>query len=122
RRPPGARPVRGPRTFRGGGRASAPALGSNVLSRHAQRSEALAPSWREPIAHPHETERLNENQRGDVMGKAALITVMAFSVMGAVYAINGNMTRLTSEGHVADYQHEVLARSAAIAGQKRAEQ
>lgn len=56
------------------------------------------------------------------MGKAALITVMAFSVMGAVYAINGNMTRLTSEGHVADYQHEVLARSAAIAGQKRAEQ
>ena len=56
------------------------------------------------------------------MGKAALITVMAFSIMGAVYSLNGNISRLTGDGHVADYQHEVLARSAAIAGQKRAEQ
>lgn len=56
------------------------------------------------------------------MGKAALIAVMAFTIMGAVYTVNGNQTRLAGEGHVATYQHEVLARSAALAGQKRAEQ
>lgn len=56
------------------------------------------------------------------MGKAALITVLAFSVIAAVYALNGSQSRLMAAGHVATYQHEVLARSAAIAGQKRAEQ
>lgn len=56
------------------------------------------------------------------MGKAALIAVAAFTIMGAMYSFSSKENRLTTEERVAEYQHEVLARNAAEVGHQRARQ
>ena len=56
------------------------------------------------------------------MGKVALIAVLAFGVMGTVYALSDGQARHATEGHIAGYQHEVLARNAALTGLELAKQ
>ncbi len=55
------------------------------------------------------------------MGKAALVTVVGFLVMGAIYSLNANRSALATEGRVVDYQYETLAKNAAQVGHERAE-
>lgn len=56
------------------------------------------------------------------MGKAALIAITGFVVMGAVYSLNANRSALATDERVADYQYETLAKNAAQVAHSRAEQ
>lgn len=54
------------------------------------------------------------------MGKAALISIAAFVVATGLYAVSTQKTLSATGKQMADYQYEVLARNAALAGQSRA--
>jgi hypothetical protein len=56
------------------------------------------------------------------MGKAALLAVLALGLAGTVYSLSDGQARLATAGRVSDYQHEVLARNAALAGLELAKQ
>lgn len=56
------------------------------------------------------------------MGKSAIILVAAFMVMGGVYTLSTQRGFMNTKDRVADHQHEVLSRNAAVAGYQRAQQ
>lgn len=56
------------------------------------------------------------------MGKAALLAIAALVVMGAYYGMSAQRGMLATNEDVADYQYEVVARNAALAGFNLAKQ
>lgn len=55
------------------------------------------------------------------MGKAALLAISGFIVVGAVYSFGTSQSTLATEKRVADFQYETLAKNAAQVGHNRAE-
>lgn len=56
------------------------------------------------------------------MGKAALIAITAFTILGTYYTASSTRTMHEADRQVARHQYEVLARNAALAGYNRAKQ
>ena len=56
------------------------------------------------------------------MGKAVMMAVAAFGILGSYYAMGTQNGMMEAQKRVVDYQKEVLARNAALVGHDRAEQ